>query len=243
MFMDMSLSCDTIANTQIDTSPLRKSTCYTHEQTTHISDSTGAAWLLGREYYLPQEKPEFISDVNSLLWFSYRKGFKPIGGSGNLKSDTGWGCCYRCGQMLMGHSLIRNALGRDWKWRVKDNGVEDMNPHYPVILAEFLDTSTACYSIHQLTSQAVDFGRDLGTWAGPNTVAQALRCRAKSDPLCNIVVHVAMDMLVIRQSIKKECQMSERRLAEDMPVEVEPLFSPRQFSLSSPMGKLLSHVC
>eukprot|EP00800_Vazella_pourtalesii_P023889 TRINITY_DN992_c1_g1_i9.p1 TRINITY_DN992_c1_g1~~TRINITY_DN992_c1_g1_i9.p1 ORF type:complete len:170 (+),score=27.81 TRINITY_DN992_c1_g1_i9:145-654(+) len=164
MFMDMALSCDTIATSQSDTSPIRKP-YYSPERTHnkfHITDSIGAAWLLGREFYLPQEFNDFLSDVKSLFWFSYRKGFKPIGGSGSLKSDAGWGCCYRCGQMLMGHTLIRNALGRDWKWRVGENGVEDMNPHYPLILSEFLDTNTACYSIHQLTCQAVDFGRDIG---------------------------------------------------------------------------------
>ena len=203
----MALSCDTIATSQSDTSPIRKP-YYSPERTHnkfHITDSIGAAWLLGREFYLPQEFNDFLSDVKSLFWFSYRKGFKPIGGSGSLKSDAGWGCCYRCGQMLMGHTLIRywhllvttlclwhlatwsgivplrkrcengshglyncsifrNALGRDWKWRVGENGVEDMNPHYPLILSEFLDTNTACYSIHQLTCQAVDFGRDSVYW-------------------------------------------------------------------------------
>ena len=77
----------------------------------------------------------------------------------------------------------------------------------------------------------------IGTWAGPNTVAQALRCRAKSDPNCNIVVHVAMDMLVVRQSINKECMSTEKRLIDE--IQVEPLFSPRKFSQSTPLGMLL----
>ena len=66
-------------------------------------------------------------------------------------------------------------------------------------------------------------------------MAQALRCRAKSDPLSNIVVHVAMDMLVIKQNIKKECQMPPVPLSETQ-VEVEPLFAPREFSKPNPIG-------
>ena len=112
MFMDMALNCDTIATTQNDKSPNRQTNLFSRERRqtkNHISDSTGVSWLLGREYYLPQESDYFLSDVKSLFWFTYRKGFKPIGGTGNLKSDTGWGCCYRCGQMLMGHTLIRSV--------------------------------------------------------------------------------------------------------------------------------------
>ena len=69
-------------------------------------------------------------------------------------------------------------------------------------------------------------------------MAQALRCRAKSDQTFNIVVHVAMDMLVIKQNIKKECQMPTIRLA-DIPVEVEPLFTPNDLSKSNPIGQFL----
>ena len=107
--MDMAIGCDTLATSYYETSPVRKSTIFTtrDEPKYQISDSTGVAWILGREYYLPNEVSDFRSDVRSLFWFSYRKGFKPIGGTGNLKSDAGWGCCYRCGQMLMGHVLTR----------------------------------------------------------------------------------------------------------------------------------------
>ena len=76
---------------------------------------------------------------------------------------------------------------------------------------------------------------NLGTWAGPNTVAQALRCRAKADPVFNIVVHVAMDMLVIKQNIKRECLKPAIRLA-DTQVEVEPLFTPIVTSKTDPIG-------
>ena len=110
MFMDMALNCDTIATSQFYKSPNRQTPLFSQERKKtrhHISDSAGVSWLLGREFYLPQESDDFLADVKSLFWFTYRKGYKPIGGTGNLKSDTGWGCCYRCGQMLMGHTLIR----------------------------------------------------------------------------------------------------------------------------------------
>lgn len=52
------------------------------------------------------------NDIRSRLWFSYRKGFVPIGDSG-LTSDKGWGCMLRCGQMLIGQALLNLHLGKN----------------------------------------------------------------------------------------------------------------------------------
>ena len=69
-------------------------------------------------------------------------------------------------------------------------------------------------------------------------MAQALRCRARCDPLSDVVVHVAMDMLVIRQSIRKECQTPGMRFTEEVAVEVVPLFSPLDGPVSPQTGEL-----
>lgn len=51
------------------------------------------------------------SDIQSRLWFTYRKGFVQIGNT-NFTSDRGWGCMLRCGQMVIGQALIFLHLGK-----------------------------------------------------------------------------------------------------------------------------------
>lgn len=54
--------------------------------------------------------PQIRSDVQTRLWFTYRKGFVQIGNT-NFTSDRGWGCMLRCGQMVIGQALIFLNLG------------------------------------------------------------------------------------------------------------------------------------
>ena len=45
----------------------------------------------------------------------------------------------------------------------------------------------------------------MGTWFGPNTVAQVLRKFCKFDPSNDIVVHVAMDNTLVIREVKQAC--------------------------------------
>ncbi|KAK1788022.1 hypothetical protein P4O66_016496, partial [Electrophorus voltai] len=76
-----------------------------------LPDTNEPVWILGECYNVKTEKSELLSDVHSKLWFTYRKKFSPIGGTGP-SSDTGWGCMLRCGQMILAQALVCQHLGR-----------------------------------------------------------------------------------------------------------------------------------
>lgn len=78
---------------------------------------------------------EFLDDVESKLWFTYRTNFPVIPcsrdgpssvnigrllrGSGvdlnGFTSDVGWGCMIRTSQSLLANSIVILQLGRDWR--------------------------------------------------------------------------------------------------------------------------------
>lgn len=109
-------------------------------------------------------------DILSRLWFTYRKGFVPIGGDDGLTTDKGWGCMLRCGQMVLAQALITLHLGREWSW---DPDVRDKT--YLKILQRFEDRRQAPFSIHQIALMGASEGKEVGQWFGPNTVAQVLK--------------------------------------------------------------------
>ncbi|KAG8508275.1 Cysteine protease ATG4B, partial [Galemys pyrenaicus] len=127
-------------------------------------------WILGRKYSVFTEKDEILSDVASRLWFTYRKNFPAIGGTGPT-SDTGWGCMLRCGQMIFAQALVCRHLGRDWRWARRKRQPDS----YLGVLSAFIDRKDSCYSIHQIAQMGVGEGKSVGQWYGPNTVAQVLK--------------------------------------------------------------------
>ncbi|XP_035693100.1 cysteine protease ATG4A-like isoform X2 [Branchiostoma floridae] len=162
------------------------------------------AWILGVGYNTVKDRQELQNDISSRLWFTYRKNFTPIGGTGPM-SDQGWGCMLRCGQMMLGQALICRHLGRDWRWKsaVYDND-------YTKILQLFLDKKDSCYSIHQIAQMGVSEGKSVGQWFGPNTVAQVLKKLALFEDWSSLAIHVAMDNTVIIDDIKKLCRSARQ---------------------------------
>ncbi|KAL8874132.1 MAG: hypothetical protein Q9174_000502 [Haloplaca sp. 1 TL-2023] len=85
---------------------------------------------------------DFLDDLESRLWFTYRSGFPTISRSdapksetsmtfavrlrsqlvdqGGFSSDTGWGCMIRSGQSLLANALVTLQLGRGAKCPLLD---------------------------------------------------------------------------------------------------------------------------
>lgn len=158
-------------------------------------------------------------DITSRIWCTYRKGFVPIGGGEGLTSDRGWGCMLRCGQMVLAQALLCLHLGRDWYW-----DIDSRDPIYLKILQKIEDRRQAPFSIHQIALMGASEGKSVGEWFGPNTVAQVLkydktcinkfsaehftfiihsRKLVKYDEWSSLVIHVALDNLVIINDIRK----------------------------------------
>uniref|UniRef100_A0A6Q2YZ43 Cysteine protease n=1 Tax=Esox lucius TaxID=8010 RepID=A0A6Q2YZ43_ESOLU len=170
-----------------------------------LPDTDEPVWILGECYNAKTEKTELLSDVHSRLWFTYRKKFSPIGGTGP-SSDAGWGCMLRCGQMILAQALVCSQLGRAWRWKADAGQPEE----YQRILQCFLDRKDSCYSIHQMAQMGVGEGKSVGEWYGPNTVAQVLKKLALFDDWNSLAVYVSMDNTVVIEDIKKQCRQESR---------------------------------
>ncbi|XP_048369609.1 cysteine protease ATG4A [Sphaerodactylus townsendi] len=165
-----------------------------------LPETDEPAWILGRQHHLRNDKSKLLSDISGRLWFTYRRKFSPIGGTGP-SSDAGWGCMLRCGQMMLAQALICRHLGRDWLWEKHGKQPEE----YHRILHCFLDRKDCCYSIHQMAQMGVGEGKSIGEWFGPNTVAQVLKKLALFDEWNSLAVYVSMDNTVVIEDIKKMC--------------------------------------
>ncbi|KAG9494340.1 hypothetical protein GDO78_001933 [Eleutherodactylus coqui] len=169
--------------------------------TPDFPETAEPVWILGKKYSALTEKEELLNDVTSRLWFTYRRNFPAIGGTGPT-SDTGWGCMLRCGQMIFAQALIYRHIGREWRWDKKGP-----NGEYLSILTAFLDKKDSYYSIHQIAQMGVGEGKYIGQWYGPNTVAQVLRKLAAFDQWSSMTVHIAMDNTVVTHEIRRLCRI------------------------------------
>lgn len=147
-------------------------------------------WILGRKYFSQSDFHLLKREIRSRLWFSYRKDFPAIGDSG-MTSDRGWGCMLRCGQMVVAESLQRLLLGRDFRW-----SPSEASEQYLDILPLFADDRSALFGIHQLSMVSSE-DRPVGTWFGPNAVAQAIKKMVQFDPQQRLNVQVAMNNVLI----------------------------------------------
>lgn len=183
-------------------------------------------WILGKKYSAIQDLERIRRDITTIIWFTYRKGFVPIGDEG-LTSDKGWGCMLRCGQMVLGVALTRVHLAEDWSW-----SAETRDPTYLKIVQRFEERKQAPYSIHQIALMGACEGRDVGQWFGPNTIAQVMKKLVVYDKWSSLAIHVALDNTVVKEDIEQLCRLrrdsgdngnSSRCDSEKLQLEWKPL--------------------
>jgi len=164
------------------------------------SQNNEEVWFLGRKYFTQTDFNNLRREVRSRLWFSYRKEFPAIGDSG-MTSDKGWGCMLRCGQMVVAECLQRLYLGRDFRW-----SPSEASEQYLDILPLFADDRSALFGVHQLSMVSSD-EKAIGTWFGPNGVAQAIKKMTSYDPEQRINVQVAMNNVLVISEILESSQI------------------------------------
>lgn len=152
---------------------------------------------------------EFIDDVYTRIWLTYRTKFAPInrdedgpspislhnlirGQNYDLNSeyfttDCGWGCMIRTGQTLLANALLNLHLGRQWRFS------EEANEKHEQIVSWFIDCPSHPFSIHRI----VDKGRILsnkkaGEWFGPSAAARSIQALC-SDFDSGLSVYIGSD--------------------------------------------------
>ncbi|CAH8682308.1 unnamed protein product [Schistosoma rodhaini] len=166
----------------------------------YLPSVSKSVYILGCKYDSLDDREEIALHLKSRLWMTYRKGFSPIGSRNGPKSDAGWGCMHRCGQMILAEAMLRFHLGRSWKW-----SPEQESPEYYRLLQMFQDRRSALYSIQTITLTGVSLGKSIGSWFGPNTVAQVLKKLSVYDRWTNLFIHISVEDGIIIDEIKSLC--------------------------------------
>ncbi|GAB7361285.1 hypothetical protein MBLNU230_g1345t1 [Neophaeotheca triangularis] len=148
---------------------------------------------------------EFLDDLESRTWLTYRSNFHAIpmsqdpaataamsfstrmrnfSNQNGFKNDTNWGCMIRSGQAMLANTLSILRLGRDWRLG------QDMDTHKE-ILSLFADVPEAPFSIQKFVEHgAKACGKHPGEWFGPSAAARCIEALTALHPEAGLNVYV-----------------------------------------------------
>lgn len=147
----------------------------------------------------------FLSDVESRIWMTYRTNFpliprakegpSPVSIGGLLRgsgldingftSDVGWGCMIRTGQSLLANAISAVMLGRDWRVKHETVATEGGNNNNHILKIDnneaqiiylFQDSPSAPFSVHNFVKHGeTACGKMPGEWFGPSAAASSIK--------------------------------------------------------------------
>ncbi|KAG5453180.1 Cysteine protease atg4b [Clonorchis sinensis] len=167
----------------------------------YLPNSEKPVYVFGDKFDAMKDRDRIAERLRSLFWMTYRKNFPPIVTQSGPTSDTRWGCMHRCGQMMLAEAITRIHLGKDWRWTP---GCQD--EAYCRLRRMFQDHKSSLYSIQNITMLGMALDKPIGSWFGPNTVAQVIKKLCAYDPCTNWYVHISVEDGVIVDEIKARCQ-------------------------------------
>jgi cysteine protease ATG4 len=174
-----------------------------------------------------RRRAAFETDWASLVWLTYRRDFASLPAS-SLRSDAGWGCMVRSGQMLLAQALRIHFLTREWRGPDADIAAAAASAAsssgaaansgggggaYARLLRWFGDDPSphAPYSIHNLLRAGASFGKPAGQWFGPSEVCAMLRRCHIAHGIAEPRVVVADQGMLYRDALAAELAVSPQQ--------------------------------
>eukprot|EP01130_Rhizamoeba_saxonica_P015699 TRINITY_DN7094_c0_g1_i1.p1 TRINITY_DN7094_c0_g1~~TRINITY_DN7094_c0_g1_i1.p1 ORF type:complete len:341 (+),score=62.57 TRINITY_DN7094_c0_g1_i1:1-1023(+) len=151
-------------------------------------DDDQPIWFLGS----PIDKQQFLQSYAKVVWFSYRRRFKPIVDNNQekcLRTDRNWGCMLRCGQMLLAAAYRRHLSQQYLDW--------DQDKILAKIIKWFYDSPKAYLSVHQIVYKGESIGNPVGQWFSPSAICWSLQlCVNNSPKYTGLKVYTARDSII-----------------------------------------------
>ncbi|CAG0914162.1 unnamed protein product [Notodromas monacha] len=162
--------------------------------------------ILGRKYRIPEDETVMRRDFASRIWLTYRRDMPCPLPHSNLRSDCGWGCMIRSGQMILAQTILTHLLGRDWRPGV-------MCEVHRSIISLFSDhffLSPPTFGLHRLVSLGLRKGKQAGDWFGPTCIVHILKEAVETSVVPGLRIYVAQDCTVYLDDVDMLCRPRDR---------------------------------
>jgi len=103
--------------------------------------------------------------------------------------------------MMLSEALCCHFLGREWR---KTKG-EPLPSQYYQLLKLFEDNPASPFSVHKIAQIGMKYGKGIGEWFGPSTVAQVLNDLVAIYPIDGLAMCISNDSSLYLDELTKIC--------------------------------------